>query len=160
LRAAAADLAEDAPLVPAHRDAAHGFEHALVEAMLGCLGGTQTRNDRAAARQHAAIMQRFHDVIERNLDEPLYIPELCKEIGTSLRTLNACCREHLGMGPKRYLLLRRMNLFRRSLQDASPAETTVTEIATRYGFWQFGRLAVEYKARFGESPSATLARPV
>ena len=40
------------------------------------------------------------------------------------------------------------------------AETTVTEIATRDGFWQPGRLAVEYKALFGKASSATLAHPL
>jgi AraC-like DNA-binding protein len=160
LHEAAGNLAEDAPTVLATPGAARGLEQALLEAVTKCLHGAEPHEDKAATRQHAAIMRRFHRTIERHLDEPLYIPELCKEIGTSLRTLNACCQEHLGMGPKRFLLLRRMNLFRRALRDGSPAETTVTEIATRYGFWQFGRLAVEYRALFGEVPSATLARPV
>ena len=62
------------------------------------------------------------------------------------------------MGPKRYLLLRRMHLARRALRDAAPDATSVTDIATRYGFWQLGRFAVEYQALFGEAPSATLHR--
>ena len=63
------------------------------------------------------------------------------------------------MSPKRYLLLRRMHLARRALRDSAPTATTVTEIATRHGFWQFGRFAGEYKSLFGEAPSATLYRP-
>jgi AraC family ethanolamine operon transcriptional activator len=63
------------------------------------------------------------------------------------------------MGAKHYLLLPRMHMVRRALRESTPAETTATKVATRYGFWQFGRLAVEYKALFGEAPSATLARP-
>jgi transcriptional regulator GlxA family with amidase domain len=135
---------------------ARGLEQALIEAMVHCLGSGEVREDRAAERHHAAIMRRFDRVIEQHLDQPLYVPELCKEVGASERTLLACCQEHLGMGPKRYLLLRRMHLVRRALRESSPAKATITEIATRFGFWQFGRLAVEYKALFGEAPSATL----
>jgi AraC-like DNA-binding protein len=158
LHAGAAQLAEAAPAVLAHPEAARGIEQALIEAMMDCLGGGEVREDRAALRQHAAIMRRFHRTIEQHLDQPLYIPDLCAEIGASERTLRACCQEHLGMSPKRYLLLRRMHLVRRALRESTPADSTVTETATRYGFWQFGRLAGEYRALFGEAPSETLAR--
>ena len=159
LHEAAGNLAEDAPAVLAHPEAARGLEQALIGAMMDCLDGGEIEEDRAARRHHAAIMRRFHRVVEEHLDGPLYMPELCKAVGASERTLLTCCQEHLGMGPKHYLLLRRMHMVRRALRESTPADTTVTEIATRYGFWQFGRLAVEYKALFGEAPSATLARP-
>ena len=63
------------------------------------------------------------------------------------------------MGPKHYLLLRRMHLARHALRNATPEATTVTDVATQYGFWQLGRFAVEYQSLFGESPSATLHCP-
>jgi AraC-like DNA-binding protein len=59
----------------------------------------------------------------------------------------------------RYLWLRRMNLVRPALLRADPAVATVTGIATDHGFWELGRFSVEYRALFGESPSATLRRP-
>jgi AraC-like DNA-binding protein len=160
LHATARGLAEDAPAVLSHPEVARGLEQTLIEAMIHCLGSVEVREDRAAERHHAAIMRRFHRVIEDHIDEPLYVPELCKAVGASERTLLACCQEHLGIGPKRYLLLRRMHLVRRALRESSPADTTITEIATRFGFWQFGRLAVAYKALFGEAPSATLRHSI
>ena len=62
------------------------------------------------------------------------------------------------MSPKRYLLMRRLQLSRQALRESGPTETTVTEVATQFGFWQFGRFAGEYKAHFKEKPSDTLAR--
>jgi AraC family ethanolamine operon transcriptional activator len=105
-------------------------------------------------------MRRFHQAVGEKLDQALYIPELCTEIAVSERTLRICCQEQLGIGPKRYLLLRRMNLARRALRESAPNATTVTEVAMRYGFWQFGWFAGQYKALFGESPSITLRRAI
>jgi AraC-like DNA-binding protein len=159
LHAAAGQLAEDAPAVIVHPEAARGLEQALIEALVGCLGQGEVREDSVAQRQHELIMRRFRRVVEESPDQPLYIPEICAAIRVAGRTLRVCCHEHLGMGPKRYLLLRRMNLARRALREAAPDAAAVTEIATRYGFWQLGRFAVEYRSLFEEMPSATLHRP-
>jgi len=60
------------------------------------------------------------------------------------------------MSPKRYLWVRRMNLARRALKNADWKKTTVTAVATNYGFWELGRFSVAYRSLFGESPSAAL----
>jgi AraC-like DNA-binding protein len=159
LHAAAGSLAEDAPEIITQPEAARGLEQALIEAMVDCLGSCEVRENTLAQDQHAIVMRRFRRMVEENPEHPLYIPEICKAIRVSSRTLQACCHEHLGMGPKHYLLLRRMHLARQALRQAAPDATSVTEIATRYGFWQLGRFAVEYQSLFGEPPSAPLGRP-
>jgi AraC-like DNA-binding protein len=155
LHAAAGELAEHAREIIARPEAARGLEEALIDAMVDCLTTPDRREDRAAQRRHTAIMQRFRMALEASDDKAVYLPELCSRIGVSGRTLRLCCQEHLGMGPKRFLLLRRMHLARRALRKAD-ANATVTDIATEFGFWELGRFAVEYKALFGESPSETL----
>jgi AraC-like DNA-binding protein len=65
----------------------------------------------------------------------------------------------MGMGPIRFLTLRRMHLVRRALLAADASSATVTYIATDHGFWELGRFSVAYRALFGESPSETLRRP-
>jgi transcriptional regulator GlxA family with amidase domain len=104
-------------------------------------------------------MRRFRRVVEERSDQPPYLPELCAAIGVPDRTLRLCCQEHLGMGPKRYLVLRRLQLARRALRETASGVATVTEVAGRYGFWHFGRFAGAYRSVFGEMPSTTLHRP-
>jgi AraC-like DNA-binding protein len=158
LHAAAGQLAEEAPEIIANPDAARGLEQALLEAMVGCLNHRQKDEHRLAQGQHAIVMHRFRRIIEENPEQPIYIPEICKAIRVSERTLRVCCQEHLGLSPKRYLLLRRLHLARRALRATATGESTVTDVATRYGFWQLGRFAVEYRSLFGETPSLTLHR--
>jgi AraC-like DNA-binding protein len=156
LHAAAGDLAERAPEIIANSDTSHGLEQALIEALVDCLTSREDCESSVAQGQHAILMRRFRRVVEENSEQPLYILEICKGIRVSDRTLRICCQERLGMGPKRYLLLRRLHLVHRALCDAAPETISVTEVATRYGFWQLGRFALEYQALFGEAPSATL----
>ncbi|MGH7091821.1 MAG: helix-turn-helix domain-containing protein [Stellaceae bacterium] len=158
LHAAAGHLTEEAPEIIANPDAARGLEQALIGAHDRLPRQSGGARGQAAHGQHAIVMRRFRRVLEENPDQPLFIPEICKAIRVSERTLRACCHEHLRMSPKRYLL-RRLQLARRMLRMAAAGEATVTEAATRCGFWQLGRFAVEYRSLFGETPSATLRRP-
>lgn len=158
LHAAAGDIAKTAPEVIAHPEAAHGLEQALIEAMVACLTTAETSEERWAQRRHSLIMQRFYRLVAEYPGQPLYVPEICKSIGVAERTLRVCCQEQLGTSPKHFLMMRRMQLARRDLKMADSKATTVTEIAARYGFWQFGQFAATYRSIFGELPSVTLAR--
>jgi hypothetical protein len=90
LHAAAGHLAENAPEIIANPDAARGLEQALVEAMVDCLGKSEVREDSVAQWQHELIMRRFRRVLEESSAQPLYIPEICKSIRVSGRTLRMC----------------------------------------------------------------------
>jgi AraC-like DNA-binding protein len=135
------------------------MEQASVEAMVFCLADSRSENVRNVQRHRARVMGRLAEVLMANPEEPLYMAELSARVGTSYWTLRDCCLEYLGMSPKRYLWLRRMNLARRALQRANAERMTVTEVASDYGFWEFGRFSVAYRSLFGESPSTALRRP-
>jgi AraC-like DNA-binding protein len=155
----AGHLAANAPEMIANPHVAYGLEQALIHAMLDCLAEGRVQEDRSAQRQHERIMRRFRQALDAHPNETLYLPAVCAMVGVSERTLRRCCQEQIGMGPMRFLLRRRMHLARRALRETDPAQTTVTAIATQYGFWELGRFATEYRSLFNESPSATLRRP-
>jgi AraC-like DNA-binding protein len=158
LHAAVCQLAVGNPEILASRAAARSLEEDLIHTMVACLtAGDQAASDFREARR-TRTMTRFEDYLADKQCEPVYLSEICAAIGVSERMLRACCHDHLGMGPIRYLWLRRMNLARQVLRNADPARTSVTQVATDHGFWELGRFSVEYRNLFGESPSTTLRR--
>ena len=159
LHATAGYLAETSPEIIANPEAARGLEQALIEAAVGCLTEAEAAEERSARGRHELVVQRFYRMMEDHPRDALYIPQVCKAIGVAERTLRMCCYDQLGVSPKQFLLVRRMNLVHQALKRAIPIATTVTEAATRYGFYDFGRFAGAYRSLFGELPSLTLARP-
>jgi AraC-like DNA-binding protein len=159
LHATAGRLAKANPEILARPQVARALEQKLLHAMVRCLADGNAIEESSGERRHAATLTRLEDLLAANHDRPLYLAEICASIGVSERTLRMCCQEQLGMGPIQYLWLRRMNLAHRALASATLLATTVTEIATSYGFWELGRFAVAYRTLFGESPSETLALP-
>ena len=103
-------------------------------------------------------MARFEEVLAGQPNRQLHLPELCRLIGATERTLRSCCAEFLGIGPSRYMLLRRLKAVRIALRDADPAAASVAEIAGGCGFTELGRFAGAYRNAFGEAPSTTLRR--
>ena len=88
----------------------------------------------------------------------LSMPQLCAAVGKSERTLRYVFQENFGLAPIRYLRHCRFNGARRELAAAEPDATTVTEIATRWGFYELGRFAVDFRRLFNELPSEVLKR--
>ncbi len=155
---AAGRLAANAPDVLTNPEASRSLEESLTQAMIWSLAGERLETDRRF-RNHKAVMARLEDFLGAHPDRPLYLSEICVAANASERTVRACCQEHLGMGPVRYLWLRRMHLARRALSLASERAATVTSIAMANGFWELGRFSVAYRSLFGEAPLATLRRP-
>ena len=155
----AGKLAAGSAQILAHPEPARVLEQALVHAMIMCMTDGSPVEMSCGTRNHMIILTRFEDFVAANGNRPLYLAEICAAIGASDRMLRICCQEHLGMGPMRYLWLRRMHIARRALGLATPATATVAQIAMDHGFWELGRFAGRYRALFGESPSASLLRP-
>jgi AraC-like DNA-binding protein len=152
-------IAETIPGILELPEAVRSLEQQLVHLMVRCLTDNVSSAATAGNRRHDLIVAQFEDFLEANPNKPLYLPEICAAINVAERTLRVACEEHLGMGPIRYLALRRMHLARRALLRANPSTTTVTRVATDHGFWELGRFAVAYRALFGEPPSKSLHRP-
>ena len=159
LHKAIEQLAHDAPEILEIPEVERAMEEQLTHLMIRCLADSAGLPITTRGHRHDAIMSRFEKFLEANPDRPLYLTEICGAIGVAERTLRGACEEHIGMGPIRYLTLRRMHLARRALQHADPSKSTVTRIATDHGFWELGRFSVAYRTLFGEAPSETLRRP-
>ncbi|MGE9271364.1 MAG: helix-turn-helix transcriptional regulator [Verrucomicrobiales bacterium] len=103
------------------------------------------------------LFQRAVDLADSN-DHPLSIPEICLELRVSQRTLENVFQTQVGISPRRYLNLRRMNKAYLLLKRGNPEDDSVTKIATSCGFTELGRFAVSFRKHFGISPSERLRR--
>jgi AraC-like DNA-binding protein len=139
-----------------YQAAIRGAELEVIVTTAGDFRAELTQIDLPRLRLSRARLEEF---LAANLDQPLYLAEICAATGASDHTLRSCCQEYLGMSAIHYLWLRRMHMTHRALVRASSATTTVTEIATNCGLWELGRFSVEYRALFGEAPSVSLRRP-
>jgi len=108
----------------------------------------------------ATIVRKVENWVDGQSPETLQIADLCRALHLSRRTLQRAFTETLGVGPARYLTLKRLAAVRAALRRSDPTATTVTDTALRHGFWELGRFAKDYRRLFGEKPSHTLYKRV
>jgi transcriptional regulator GlxA family with amidase domain len=109
--------------------------------------------------------ERYKDIVDRyvqlalaNLDKPTRIPDLSRVLGVEPRQLRRACQAILGVTPVSHLHTLRLSEVRRTLSTQNGAASTITEVASRFGFHELGRFAAAYRAAFGEHPSETRQR--
>lgn len=105
-----------------------------------------------------AFVKRIERYIEDHADEPITIVDLAEHAGVSSRSIFNGFRRFRNTSPMLYLKEVRMRRVNEELKRLTPSESTVTAVAYHWGFTHLGHFTTDYKRRFGESPSQTLAR--
>jgi AraC-like DNA-binding protein len=109
-------------------------------------------------RKNRQIVNRICELANSHPEEHFNALQMAQAAGVSIRQLQQAFLHYTGLAPSVWLRRHRLNAASQDLQQASPAHTTVTEIAMRHSFWHLGRFADAYRGLFNEPPSATLQR--
>ncbi|WP_123687871.1 helix-turn-helix domain-containing protein [Allostella humosa] len=130
------------------------FDQLIIDALLLAIGRPEPVRGWSSRRR---IVRRAEDLVCSSEDPPKTVSELCESLDVPLRTLEDAFQYCLGVGPKTYMTVMRLNRVRRLL--ARPGDdTSVTKAAMAMGFFHLGRFSEQYAGLFGERPSETLAR--
>jgi len=135
------------------------------ETMLGALLGGQHHSSshltdvfNGRIETQPAALRRARAWLEAQAAEPLDLEQLADVAGTGIRALQLGFRRHFGTTVSAMLQDIRLAQLNTRLKTARPDERVV-DIAFDLGFTHVSRMAGAYRAKFGESPSATLRRP-
>ena len=102
------------------------------------------------------IVERAEACMRAHIAAPIPLFRLCRIVGISERGLRNAFYRVRGMGPKRCMVVERLEGVRKALRDSRTNPTTVTDAAMCHGFYELGRFAANYRKAFGEAPSETL----
>jgi AraC-like DNA-binding protein len=134
------------------------YEQLILTALLLSQFNTYTdalhRHEKSVAPRD---IKRAIDYIQAHLNAAITLPDLVVASGVPGRTLLKHFQDHRGTTPMRYLRDARLARVREALSRPEAGES-VTEVAMAWGFQHLGRFAIEYRRRFGESPSETWKR--
>ncbi len=106
-----------------------------------------------------STIQAAVELIEAEPHRPWTAPEIAGRVGLSVRGLQHGFARHVGRSPTAQLRHVRLSRAHDELRAADPARETVAAVAGRWGFVHLGRFAVEYRRRYGRSPSDDLRAP-
>ncbi|MEO3766398.1 AraC family transcriptional regulator [Streptomyces sp. B8F3] len=136
----------------------------LEQALLGQLLDGQPHNYSArlhegSAPASSAAVRRAVDLIDEHAgDREFTVASLACAVSLSIRALQLGFQREFHTTPSARLREARLRRAREDLLAATPATTTVSRVAERYAFSNYGRFAAYYRHRFGELPSDTLQR--
>ena len=103
------------------------------------------------------VVRDAMNYMDAHLGEPITMESIARSVHMSVRSIQQGFCDELGMSPMTYLRDRRLERAHDELADALPSDgVTVTEVANRWGFHHLGSFAVEYRKRWGTTPSETL----
>lgn len=101
------------------------------------------------------IVEKIRDYVIKHPEENVSVPDLCRMLHISRRSLQYSFEEVVQMSPIKYLRAIRLNEVRRRLFFGG-RYGQVTEVAMSWGFTHLGQFSRDYQKLFGVLPSETV----
>lgn len=120
--------------------------------------GIRSVADRPDDRAGSDAVARATTFIRDHLGEPISVGDIARAARLSVRGVQSAFSRVLGTTPAVYVRGARLAEVRADLLASDPTQTTVAEVARRWGFAHLPRFAQHYRAEYGEQPHATLRR--
>jgi AraC-like DNA-binding protein len=137
-------------------DASRLLAHSLLQTFDNNVVGDDRGTARDARDATQAVVRLAQRIIAERAGDDLAMSDIARECHVTPRALQYAFRRHLDCTPHAYLRQVRLDLVHQVLRDGSVP--TVGDAAARYGFFNPGRFAVEYRQVFGENPGQTLSQ--
>jgi AraC-like DNA-binding protein len=134
------------PTEHAGPEAEHRFANAVAESLLELLTlHVPDREDRLTHACRSEIVKRSHELVLSQPEQPVSIMDLCATLRVSRRTIQNSFQSVTQMNPIAYLRGVRLAQVRRLLTTTSQRDVPVREAAMRWGFWNLGHFASDYR---------------
>ena len=133
------------------------FTAVRVQSRYGCRGMIERLQGSPGTTLLPRSVRGALDAMRANMEHDWSVTDLAAAAAVSARTLQRQFQVFLGKTPGIALRDIRFERARRELLQGQPG-TKVTDVALRCGFAHCGRFSVEYRRRYGETPSQTLRR--
>ena len=142
-----AELAGDAPAV---------LQARVFDVLVDVLqqGRASPPASRRCVSSRQQIVSRIRDLVLAQPAEAPSIPDLCRDLHVSRRTLQNSVEEVTGLSPVSFIRSLRLNEVRRALKQGH-GDTSISTVAYSWGFNHLSQFAKDYRQLFGELPSAS-----
>lgn len=130
----------------------------LQDLIVTALGSAHTVRPKPSIEKRTHIIKILTVYIDEHLENPISLAELSIVAGASLRTVQYAFMDRLGVTPKKYIKIRRLNRVHRELLKRDNRTKVISDVANDWGFWHMGQFASDYRRLFGELPSETLIK--
>ena len=135
------------------------WEELLLTTLLACQG--QFSREIIRVRDSCPVyhyVKRATDYIVCNLQDTITLQDLVDVTNVSIRTLQTGFKKTHGVGPMTFIRNKRLEKVNQELIERLPTETTVGDVAAKWGFYHASHFTKIYKSLFSELPSDSLYR--
>lgn len=133
-----------------------GAQFALAVADMCVIGGRRSQTAHQRSSLSVLLGSRNIKLVEigrlmhENIEEPLSLADLCKQVGVSRRQVERLFDKYLGTSPLQYYRSLRLDHARALLRETN---LSITEVGLASGFTSESSFLKGFRGRFGVSPS-------